>query len=77
MEISKIWFKNNSIFLSTKEGKESSMPLKWFPKLENATEKQRKNYELSPFGIHWEEIDEDLSFEGFFEFRNEQIQVKK
>lgn len=68
MEISKIWFKNNSIFLSTKEGKEKSMPLKWFPKLENATEKQRKNYELSPFGIHWENIDEDLSFEGFFEF---------
>ena len=44
------------------------MPLSWFPRLQNATIEQRENYELSPFGIHWEELDEDLSFEGFFKF---------
>ncbi|WP_299667374.1 DUF2442 domain-containing protein [uncultured Polaribacter sp.] len=75
MEISKIWFENNSIFLETKKGIKKSMPLEWFPKLEKSTKKQRLNYELSPFGIHWEEIDEDLSFEGFFEFKKDDIKV--
>ncbi len=51
------------------------MPLKWFPRLENASEQQRESFELSPFGIHWEEIDEYLSFEGFFTFRKEEVEV--
>ena len=31
-----------------------------------ATDEERKKYTLSYFGIHWPEIDEDLSFDGFF-----------
>ena len=69
MEISNIWFDDKNIFLKTKQGIEKSMPLKWFPRLEKATEEQRQNFELSPFGIHWKEIDEDLSFDGFFKFQ--------
>ena len=42
------------------------MPLDWFPRLEQASVEQRNEFELSAFGIHWEELDEDLSFEGFF-----------
>lgn len=75
MEILNIWFDHENIFLKTKEGVEKSMPLKWFPRLEKATDHQRKNYELSPFGIHWKEINEDLSFEGFFKFQKERIKV--
>ena len=71
----KIWFDDNSILLKTKNGVEKSMPLRWFPKLENADKTQRDNFELSPFGIHWPELDEDLSFEGFFEFQKEDAGV--
>jgi hypothetical protein len=39
--------------------------------LAQATPQQREKYELSPFGIHWEALDEDLSFEGFFAFQKE------
>jgi len=38
------------------------------PEIIKATSKERGSYELSPFGIHWEKLDEDLSFEGFFTF---------
>ena len=38
--------------------------------MKNATDEQRNDYELGYFGIHWEEIDEDLSFEGFFRQKN-------
>ena len=66
MEAKRIWFDNEKIFLETEEGKTGWLPLKDYPLLYNATEEQRQNYILSPFGIHWEELDEDLSFEGFF-----------
>jgi hypothetical protein len=33
-----------------------------------ASKDQRDGFTLSPFGIHWESIDEDLSFEGLFSF---------
>ena len=39
-------------------------PLWWYPRLLHATSQQRARCELSPFGVHWPEIDEDLSIEG-------------
>ena len=69
IKLKKLWFKESEIFIETIEGLRSSHPLSWFPKLQNATEKQREIYELSPFGIHWPILDEDLSFSGFFDYK--------
>jgi len=52
----------------TADGKEKSHPLSWFPKLQGATKTILENFTLSPFGIHWDELDEDLSFDGFFNY---------
>lgn len=41
-----------------------SFPIKGNPRLEGATLEQLNDIELSPFGIHWPQLDEDLSFEG-------------
>ncbi len=48
------------------DGRTISVPLVWYPRLLNATEEQRKNWQISSggYGIHWEDIDEDLSTEG-------------
>ena len=35
-------------------------------RLASSSKTQRENYRLSYFGIHWPDIDEDLSFDGFF-----------
>lgn len=45
------------------DGREVSVPLVWFPRLQKATAKQRKNWRLigGGVGIHWEEVDEDIS----------------
>jgi hypothetical protein len=42
------------------------VPLAWYPKLLHATAEQRQQWQLAGagFGIHWPEIDEDLSSEG-------------
>jgi Protein of unknown function (DUF2442) len=45
------------------DGREISVPLEWFPRLRDATLKQRKNWRLiaKGIGIHWEDVDEDIS----------------
>jgi len=48
------------------DGRRLAVPIAWFPRLMNATEPQRQNFELlgDGLGIHWPEIDEDLSVAG-------------
>jgi len=48
------------------DGRMISVPLAWYPRLLNATPAQRANWQLAGggYGIHWPEIDEDLSTEG-------------
>ena len=47
------------------DGRAISVPLVWFPRLANATPEQRANFEVAGggYGIHWPEIDEDVSTE--------------
>lgn len=66
MKAQKIWFENGRIFLTTDDGRTGSLLLRAFPRLARASDEQRMKYELSRSGIHWPELDEDLSFEGFF-----------
>ena len=68
IKVERIWFTQSEIFIETIDGQRLSHPLAWFPKLNKATKEQRENYEISPFGIHWLSLDEDLSFRGFFDF---------
>jgi Protein of unknown function (DUF2442) len=48
------------------DGRSISVPLAWYPKLLHATEDQRKNWKIggAGYGIHWPDLDEDLSTEG-------------
>ena len=73
----KIWFENKRIFANFNDGRILEMPLEWFPRLENAIEAQRLNYELWNEGswIHWEDLDEDLSIEGFITFGKNSAQI--
>jgi len=48
------------------DGRSVTAPLAWFPRLLNATPAQRSNWRLggAGYGIHWPDLDEDLSVEG-------------
>jgi hypothetical protein len=56
-------FTRDSLVVTLADGRQVSAPLEWFPRLRDATAKQRKNWRLigRGVGIHWEEIDEDVS----------------
>lgn len=45
------------------DGREVSVPLAWFPRLERASAEQRRNWRLvgAGIGIHWPDVDEDIS----------------
>ena len=51
------------------DGREISVPLDWFPPLRAATDKQRRHWRLigSGVGIHWPDLDEDLSIAALLE----------
>ena len=61
-----ISYTKESIVVGLVDGRTISVPLAWFPRLSQATEKQLNNWELlgDGEGIHWPEIDEDLSVLG-------------
>ena len=56
----------DSLVVSLMDGRRISVPLVWYPRLLDATDAQRNNWKISGggYGIHWPEVDEDLSTEG-------------
>lgn len=65
-DIIRIWMTDTAIWLQLKDKRQSRELFADYPRLANATPHQRENYTVSHFGIHWPELDEDLSFGGFF-----------
>ena len=62
----KVWVDDENLWLLLSDGRQLAVPLAYFPRLLKATPEQRKRFETSGggVGIHWEEIDEDISVEG-------------
>jgi hypothetical protein len=61
-----VHFTEDTISVDLLVGRTIVVPLTWYPKLLEATPEQRENWKVSGagFGIHWPDIDEDLSTEG-------------
>src|SRR5947207_1886157 len=64
--VSQVRVSDKALTVTLKDGCTIAVPLTWYPKLFNASPKQRKNWRIAGggYGIHWPEIDEDLSTEG-------------
>lgn len=59
-----VTFDDDSMWVRLDDGRVIAVPLAWFPRLLTATAEQRAQFELSPRGIHWEALDEDVSIDG-------------
>jgi hypothetical protein len=66
IKIKKVFFRDEKIFFSLEDEREIGSPLKWYPKLNKASEEELMDYSISPggYGVHWNKIDEDLSAYG-------------
>lgn len=63
--MTKVWFADDRIHISTNEGKTLWQSLLWYPRLKAATDAERDDYRMTVDGIRWDAIDEDVSFESF------------
>ena len=66
MEHYEVWLDMNNIYVRNAQGDVASKPIARYERLHKASEEQRKSFELSPCGIHWFDLDIDLSFDSFF-----------
>ncbi len=67
----RVWFDPDRMFVELSDGRQLGIPLVWFPRLLHATSKQRDAVWISPGGLHWDEIDEDISIEGLIAGRGD------
>ena len=65
MKIVEIWFDADYIYGKDEKDRQYKQSLLWYPKLKGATDTERANYSFSFSGIHWRNLDEDVSFESF------------
>jgi hypothetical protein len=56
----------DTLSVDLSDGRSISVPLGWYPRLEHASPQERSNWRLigKGAGIHWEDLDEDLSVQG-------------
>jgi hypothetical protein len=57
------------MWVTLHDGRELGVPLSWFPRLARANAEERQNFKISAFGLHWSDLDEDISVQGLLEGR--------
>lgn len=57
-------YRDGHIVVSMLSGVEIRFPISGNPRLAGGTVEQLNNIEVSPYGLHWPDLDEDLSFRG-------------
>ena len=61
------YYTDGLILVRMDSGVEIRFPVNKNPRLKNGTEKELNNIQISPFGLHWPDLDEDLSFRGLLD----------
>ena len=64
-------FDEHTMWVELTDGRTLGVPLAWFPRLLNATPAQREQVELSRVGLHWENLNEDISIGGLLAGRGD------
>jgi hypothetical protein len=70
-------FDENSMWVELSDGRTLGIPLAWFPRLLHAAPQRRQDFELSVNGIHWNELDEDISVAGLLAGRGDATRSTK
>jgi hypothetical protein len=64
-------FDEHTMWVDLTDGRTLGVPLAWFPRLLDATPSQRERVEISRTGLHWEDLDEDISIAGLLAGRGD------
>lgn len=72
-----VTFDEDSMWVALSDGRTLGVPLAWFPRLLHAFPAEREDVALSPMGLHWEALDEDISIAGLIAGRGDMGSVGK
>lgn len=64
-------FDDGTMWVELVDGRTLGIPLSWFPRLVGGTREQREAYRINNSGLHWEDLDEDISIEGLLAGRGD------
>ncbi|MBA4761100.1 DUF2442 domain-containing protein [Sphingomonas sp.] len=64
-------FDEDSMWVTLEDGRTIGVPLAWFPRLLKGSAEARQDFFLSPSGIHWDTLDEDIAIAGLLADRME------
>jgi hypothetical protein len=62
-------FTATDLVVTLTDGRKIVTPLNWYPRLQHASASDRAQYEITPMGIHWPTLDEDLGIIGMLQGR--------
>ena len=63
------------MWVELEDGRTIGVPLAWFPRLLQASQEDRAAVELSRRGLHWDNLDEDISIKGLLQGREDQTKA--
>lgn len=70
-------FDDAQMWVELEDGRTLGVPLVWFPRLLRGSPEARAKVGISPSGLHWEELDEDISIEGLLAGRRDMTRPRK
>jgi hypothetical protein len=70
-------FDDVMMWVDLEDGRNLGVPLAWFPRLLHSSPEFRDQVSISATGLHWEELDEDISIAGLLAGRGDFGQTKK
>ncbi len=73
---SAVRFDQDSMWVELSDGRTLGVPLAWFPRLLHGSAEQRDQVSISSRGLHWEELDEDISIDGLLAGRGDQTRSR-
>ena len=69
-------FDSDSFWVELDDGRTVGVPLAWFPRLLHGSPSERAAVTISPSGLHWEALDEDISIAGILAGRGDMTRAR-
>ena len=69
-------FDDDQMWVRLEDGRTLGIPLAWFPRLLHGSPEKRREVSISPSGLHWDALDEDISIAGLLAGRGDMTRTR-
>ena len=76
VQATKVEFDDNQMWVHLDDGRIMAVPLAWYPRLLRASAEERAKAWITPTGLHWDELDEDISIAGILAGRGDMTRTR-